>query len=275
MESFDDFCKKPRPRTVTCVPARYSACAWLCSASHGLGIADPRGADRKRLITYVEIDRCATDAIGMVTGCRLGKRTLKFRDWGKMAATFVDLAPSRAIRIVALENSRELAAQLYPHIETKNHQQMQAYRELSDEQLFREQWVRVEIDPSELPGYKGERIRVRALRRGREFRPFRRGEGERLCLSCAHPEFATGGLRIRETVPDSAQAGIPEPTRPIQSSPIEPSLSQTCLLRSVFVRFLPPAPQHPSINARPACGGTSHSNPDEGSVGFMVTSPAA
>ena len=74
-----------------------------------LGIADPRGADRKRLVTYVEIDRCATDAIALVTGCRLGKRALKFRDWGKMAATFVDLVSGRAIRIVALENTRELA----------------------------------------------------------------------------------------------------------------------------------------------------------------------
>src|SRR5208337_1951019 len=67
------------------------------------------GPDRKRLVTYVEIDRCATDAIELVTGCRLGKRALKFRDWGKMAATFVDLATGRAIRIVALEDSRELA----------------------------------------------------------------------------------------------------------------------------------------------------------------------
>ena len=57
-----------------------------------LGIDDPRGKDRKRLVTFVEIDRCATDAIAVVTGCRLGKRALKFRDWGKMAATFVDLA---------------------------------------------------------------------------------------------------------------------------------------------------------------------------------------
>ena len=57
-----------------------------------LGIEDPRGKDRKRLVTFVEIDRCATDAIAVVTGCRLGKRALKFRDWGKMAATFVDLA---------------------------------------------------------------------------------------------------------------------------------------------------------------------------------------
>jgi formylmethanofuran dehydrogenase subunit E len=58
-----------------------------------LGIDDPKGADRKRLVTFVEIDRCATDAIAVVTGCRLGKRAIKFRDWGKMAATFVDLKP--------------------------------------------------------------------------------------------------------------------------------------------------------------------------------------
>src|SRR6202789_2425327 len=56
-----------------------------------LGVDDPRGADRKRLVTFIEIDRCATDAIAVVTGCRLGKRAIKFRDWGKMAATFVDL----------------------------------------------------------------------------------------------------------------------------------------------------------------------------------------
>ena len=63
-----------------------------------LGIDDPHGKDRKRLITFVEIDRCATDAVGVVTGCRLGKRALKFRDWGKVAATFVDVksGPRRA-----------------------------------------------------------------------------------------------------------------------------------------------------------------------------------
>ena len=71
-----------------------------------LGITDPRGADRKKLVSFVEIDRCATDAIGLVTGCRLGKRALKFRDWGKMAATFVHLETGRALRVIALENSQ-------------------------------------------------------------------------------------------------------------------------------------------------------------------------
>ena len=154
-----------------------------------LGIDDPLGADRKRLATYVEIDRCATDAIGLVTGNRLGKRTLKFRDWGKMAATFVDLASGSAVRIVALESSRDLARSLYPHIENKNAQQMAAYRELSDDQLFRVERVRVTVDPSELPGQRGERFQCPRCGEGVNFGRFEEVNGERLCLSCAHPEM--------------------------------------------------------------------------------------
>ena len=153
-----------------------------------LGIADPRGADRKRLVTFVEIDRCATDAIGMVTGCRLGKRTLKFRDWGKMAATFVDLASGRGVRVVALEGSRDLARQLYPQIESKSQQQMLAYRELPDAQLFRVEEVQVPVDAAELPGYKAERIICERCGEGVNFGRFEEVNGERLCLSCAGPE---------------------------------------------------------------------------------------
>src|SRR6267143_5746130 len=95
-----------------------------------LGIEDPRGKDRKRLVTFIEIDRCATDAIAVVTGCRLGKRALKFRDWGKMAATFVDLSTGKAIRIAARESSKALARTMHPELATKNEQQMLAYREM-------------------------------------------------------------------------------------------------------------------------------------------------
>jgi formylmethanofuran dehydrogenase subunit E len=154
-----------------------------------LGIADPRGADRKRIVTYVEIDRCATDAISLVTNCRLGKRALKFRDWGKMAATFVDLASGKAIRIAAREDARELAAQLYPHLETKKLQQMQAYRERPAEELFVEQWVRVSIDPADMPGTKSERVMCEECGEGVNFERYVEVGGRRLCLSCAHPEL--------------------------------------------------------------------------------------
>jgi len=154
-----------------------------------LGIEEPSGADRKRLVTFVEIDRCATDAIGVVTGCRLGKRALKFRDWGKMAATFVDLSQDSGVRIVALETSRDLARELHPEIESKSRQQMVAYRELQDEQLFRIHRVRVHIDAAELPGYRADRVVCSRCGEGINFNRFEEIAGEKLCLTCAHPEL--------------------------------------------------------------------------------------
>jgi len=154
-----------------------------------LGITDPHGADRKRLVTYVEIDRCATDAIGLVTGCRLGRRALKFRDWGKMAATFVDLESRRAIRVVALEDAREAADEHYSHIEAKGQRQLQAYRELPDARLFREEWVSVDIDAADLPGGSRERVTCQRCGEGVNFGRFTVVDGEALCLSCSRPEL--------------------------------------------------------------------------------------
>src|SRR5579884_1881904 len=123
-----------------------------------LGIVDPRGKDRKRLVTFVEIDRCATDAVAVVTGCRLGKRALKFRDWGKVAATFVDVSSGKAVRIAAKESSKTLAKSMHPELDSKNAQQMLAYREMSQDDLFTTQWVKVELPPEEFPVYKGDRV---------------------------------------------------------------------------------------------------------------------
>jgi formylmethanofuran dehydrogenase subunit E len=156
-----------------------------------LGITDPRGADRKRLVTYVEIDRCATDAVAVVTGCRLGKRALKFRDWGKMAATFVDLQSGVAIRVAAKESSKDAARRLHPEIENKNQQQMLAYREMVDDDLFLFQNVHVQIGPEDLPGYKGERIVCEKCGEGINFhREIARG-GQILCRGCAGESYYT------------------------------------------------------------------------------------
>ena len=154
-----------------------------------LGIEDPRGKDRKRLVTFVEIDRCATDAIGVVTGCRLGKRALKFRDWGKMAATFIDLETGKAIRVAAKESSKQLARELHPEIENKNQQQMLAYREMKDDDLFSTQWVRVELPAEEFPGYKGERIVCAECGEGINFRREVQRDGKVVCRACAGEKY--------------------------------------------------------------------------------------
>jgi formylmethanofuran dehydrogenase subunit E len=156
-----------------------------------LGIDDPRGKDRKRLITYVEIDRCMTDAVAVVTGCRLGKRALKFRDWGKVAATFVDLETDKAVRIAARESSKALARQMHPEIESKNQQQMLAYREMATDELFSVQWVKVTVPPQELPGYKGERIVCAECGEGINFQREVRQDDKILCQSCAGGKYYT------------------------------------------------------------------------------------
>ena len=164
-----------------------------------LGIDDPRGnknkEDRKRLVTFVEIDRCATDAVAVVTGCRLGKRALKFRDWGKVAATFVDVSTGKAIRIAAKESSKALARQMHPEIADKNQQQMLAYREIADDDLFTLQWVKIDLPPEEFPGYKGERVVCDVCGEGINFRREIRSEDKDtdrtkvLCRACAGERY--------------------------------------------------------------------------------------
>jgi formylmethanofuran dehydrogenase subunit E len=154
-----------------------------------LGLTDPAGAERKRLVTFVEIDRCATDAIPIVTGCRLGKRALKFRDFGKMAATFCDLQQDRAVRLAARESAKQRARDLYPEIENKNQQQMRAYREMTDDELFETQWVRVAIGPQDLPGYKAGRVVCARCGESISFQREVVQGGETLCRACAGERY--------------------------------------------------------------------------------------
>ena len=164
----------------------------LRMALHGvrlLGLEDPAGADRKRLVTFVEIDRCMTDAIPVVTGCRLGKRALKFRDFGKVAATFCDLREQRAVRLAARETAKQRAREMFPEIENANQQQMRAYRLLSDEDLFETQWVRVAVGPEDLPGYKAPRIHCAECGEGVNFKREVIRDGRTLCRACAGDRY--------------------------------------------------------------------------------------
>jgi formylmethanofuran dehydrogenase subunit E len=152
-----------------------------------LGIDDPV-AERKRLVTYVEIDRCVTDAVALVANCRLGKRALKFRDWGKVAATFVDLKTGRAVRVAAKESSKQAAREMFPELEKEAGQQ-KAYAALSDEVLFDKKWVKIEVPPEDLPGFKGPRVVCAECREGINFKREVTKDGRTLCRSCAGENY--------------------------------------------------------------------------------------
>lgn len=99
------------------------------------------------LIVYVEIDRCMTDAIQAVTGLTMGHRTLKFRDYGKFAATFVDLSTNKAIRISALESSRGDPS------EVDMDEIVEKLSNIPEEELMRIEAVQVDIPEEDIPGF--------------------------------------------------------------------------------------------------------------------------
>ncbi len=149
------------------------------------GVSDPRGAERKSLIVFVEIDRCAADAIQTVTGCRLGKRTLKYHDYGKLAATFLNVKTGDAYRIVAMDSAREHADLAFPEIENRYERQLRAYKMLPDESLFDIMRVAVSLPTQDQPGRPVSRIACDECGEGINDRREVVREGRTLCRACA------------------------------------------------------------------------------------------
>jgi formylmethanofuran dehydrogenase subunit E len=153
-----------------------------------LGIGDPR-KEPKRLVVYVEIDRCAIDAIQVVTGCKLGKRTMKYVDYGKVAATFVDLHTGYAVRVAAREEAREKATLRQTEGRTKYEAQLSAYKEMRDDELFDMEHVQVKIAVEDMPGPPSERVICDQCGEGvNDSREVRLGE-KVLCRACAHGSY--------------------------------------------------------------------------------------
>jgi formylmethanofuran dehydrogenase subunit E len=151
-----------------------------------IDVDDPRGADQKRIVVWVEIDRCMADAVSAVTGVRLGKRSLKYLDYGKVAATFLNTKTGQAVRIVARESSRALADQRYADISDKRKRQFRAYGEASDDDLFNVERVQVELGDFDVPGRPRSRVMCATCGEGvNDGRETTDSEGRCTCRPCA------------------------------------------------------------------------------------------
>ncbi|MFO7606281.1 MAG: FmdE family protein [Desulfurivibrionaceae bacterium] len=189
LESFDELLEKSTAIHGHVCAGQVIGVRMAMLGLNAIGISDPRGIDRKKFYVLVEIDRCATDAIQTVTGCSLGKRSLKWLDYGIMAATFVNLDDGRAARITAREDSREAAHKYCPGIEDKYKRQLEAYRIMADDELFRVQPVRVRIPAEDMPGRPLKRVRCDKC--GDWIQDCREIEknGAVMCCSCAHGRY--------------------------------------------------------------------------------------
>ncbi len=143
----------------------------------------------KKLIVYVEMDRCTADAVAHVTGVKLGRRSLKFMDYGIMAATFVNLETDKSYRILSTEEARDLVPLYAPEVEGKSRQQLEAYKRMPDSVLFQVQKVQVDLSEYDLPG--PTRRKVSCARCGQVIRDNREVvmDDLPLCRPCAHGAY--------------------------------------------------------------------------------------
>ncbi len=148
-----------------------------------VGIDEPKGC--KKLVVLVEIDRCATDAVQAVTGCSLGKRTLKFLDYGKMAVTFVNTETQQAVRVLAKDDARALAPLYVQDAANPREAQKQAYRVMPEDALFSVKPVTLQVPAQEMPGYRGARVQCAECGEGINFHREVQRSGRTLCIPCA------------------------------------------------------------------------------------------
>lgn len=112
---------------------------------------DPMERNRD-LMVYVEIDRCMADAIQAVTGISMGHRTLKYKDYGKFAATFLDLSSGKAVRVSAAEGPRTTDER--PQNEKPDMKGMvEKLSNVNEEELLVIEDVKVNIGNHDVPGF--------------------------------------------------------------------------------------------------------------------------
>ena len=165
-----------------------------------------QGRDIKKIIVYVEMDRCTADAVAHTTGVKLGRRSLKHVDYGIMAATFINLETGRAFRIISTEESRDLTDVYAPEIGDPAERRIEAYRRMPDEVLFRIQEVEVELSEYDLPGPTRKKVVCRAC--GQVVRDNREVvvNGWALCRPCAGQGYFRVLREVNGSTPDAGPA---------------------------------------------------------------------
>jgi formylmethanofuran dehydrogenase subunit E len=150
-----------------------------------IGITDPKGAQRKDVMAVAENDRCSVDAIQHVTGCRVSARALKLKDYGKVAATFVNLKTGKAVRIVCPEETRELVEKYKPAEGEKKERTIEGYKRIPLNELFYAQEVKVSFADDDMPGHAKVRLKCDGCGEWVSDHRERNVDGKLLCTHCA------------------------------------------------------------------------------------------
>ena len=180
---FDDLLREAVAFHGHLCPGQVLGVRMTVAGCRALAVAHPQQAG-KRLVVFVEIDRCATDAIQALTGVSLGKRTLEHVDHGKMAATFADTVTREAVRVLARDDAR--AAGVVAGEPDARRAQTVAYRTMPEDRLLCLE--RVIVDPGWLDR---RRVRIACAQCGEGVNYEREvlAGGRVLCRGCAGESY--------------------------------------------------------------------------------------
>lgn len=120
------------------------------AAYRELGL-DPMKTDHD-LIVFMEIDRCGADAVQAITGCSLGHRNLKHKDFGKFAATFLDRQTGKAVRVSVFEKNRAA------HESLSKNELIHLLSEIPEDEILKIEHVKVEIPKEDAPGLPNRKV---------------------------------------------------------------------------------------------------------------------
>ncbi len=145
---------------------------------------------KKHLFVFMETDGCAADGVSVASGCWIGRRTMRMVDFGKVAATFVDVRNGSAFRLRPHPLSRQRAADLLPHARSRWHAQLEAYQVLPDEELLEAHAVALKIDLKAIISRNGVRVNCQVC--GEEIINQREvsHEGSVFCLACSGEDYS-------------------------------------------------------------------------------------
>ncbi len=148
------------------------------------GIEIIRTTDPNEIIVYVENDRCIADAIQIITGTRLGRRSMKLVNYGKMAATFINTRTGDAYRVWVSGKVNEMIGEINIDLHERE-KQYTTILEADSDDIVSVQRVSVNIPPWEMPG-KPQRtvICLRCKEKVMDGKDVLNDEGS-LCLACA------------------------------------------------------------------------------------------
>ena len=156
-------------------------------AGQVLGLDVPQAG--KRLLTVVETDGCAVDGIAVATNCWVGRRTMRIKDYGKVAATFVDTLTGQAVRIVPRAQARELACAFAPEARSRWEAQLLGYQRMPAEDLLSIRPVQLNTPIEQIIGCAGVKVICEScgeeIMNGREIVR----DGKVLCKSCAGTSY--------------------------------------------------------------------------------------